>query len=255
MCKVVYLTGAGGLLGRDFAKRLCSDGYRVVLADIKYDVVSTLSEDLNRAYGSGRTWPVQVDLLDEQQILNSLSLSLQRFSEIDILINNAYPRNKNYGRKLFDVDIKDFNENISMNIGAVFLASKIFSQYFLKRGSGNIINIGSIYGVVAPKFEIYDGTNMTMPVEYAAIKSAVVHLTKYFSVYLRNKNIRVNCVSPGGIEDNQPESFLRQYKEHCINKGMLSPADIYGAVEFLISDKSSFINGQNIIVDDGFSIK
>ena len=95
---------------------------------------------------------------------------------------------------------------------------------------------------------------MTMPVEYAAIKSALIHLTKYMAKYLKDKNVRVNCISPGGILDKQPESFLEQYKSNCLSKGMLDPEDIMGALVFLLSDASKFINGQNIIVDDGFTL-
>ena len=93
-----------------------------------------------------------------------------------------------------------------------------------------------------------------MPVEYAAIKSGLIHLTKYMAKYFKGKNIRVNTISLGGIEDKQPESFLRAYKEFCLNKGMLNAKDISGTVLFLLSDLSEYVNGQNIVVDDGFTL-
>jgi NAD(P)-dependent dehydrogenase (short-subunit alcohol dehydrogenase family) len=93
---------------------------------------------------------------------------------------------------------------------------------------------------------------MTMPVEYAAIKSAIIHLTKYLVKFLKNKNIRVNALSPGGIIDNQNTQFLQQYKKNCSNKGMLEKEDLSGSLLFLLSDMSKQINGQNLIVDDGF---
>jgi len=93
---------------------------------------------------------------------------------------------------------------------------------------------------------------MTMPVEYAAIKSALIHLTKYMAKYYAGNNIRVNCVSLGGLWDNQPDSFRNGYRKHCLNKGMLEPTDIVGTIIFLLSDQARYINGQNIIVDDGF---
>ena len=107
---------------------------------------------------------------------------------------------------------------------------------------------------MVPKFEIYNRTNMTMPVEYAAIKSGLIHLTKYMAQYFKADQIRVNAISPGGILDNQPQSFLNEYKKHCAMKGMLDPSDIVGALIFLLSDHSKYVNGQNIIVDDGFSL-
>jgi NAD(P)-dependent dehydrogenase (short-subunit alcohol dehydrogenase family) len=95
---------------------------------------------------------------------------------------------------------------------------------------------------------------MSSPVAYSAIKAGVVHLSRYLAKYLKGANIRVNCISPGGILDNQNEIFLNQYKDVCLNKGMLDPSDICGALIFLLSDYSEFINGQNIIVDDGFCL-
>jgi NAD(P)-dependent dehydrogenase (short-subunit alcohol dehydrogenase family) len=123
-----------------------------------------------------------------------------------------------------------------------------------RRGGGHIVNISSIYGVVAPKFEVYADTPMTMPVEYAAIKAGLIHLTKYMAKYFRGMNIKVNALSPGGIFDHQPEAFLAKYKEQCLNKGMLDKSDMKGTLVYLLSDMSKYVNGQNIVVDDGFSL-
>jgi len=107
---------------------------------------------------------------------------------------------------------------------------------------------------MAPRFEVYADTPMTMPVEYAAIKSSIIHLTRYFAQYFKGCGIRCNAISPGGILDRQPESFLEAYKSHCAEKGMLDAGDMCGPLIFLLSDDAKFINGQNLIVDDGFSL-
>jgi NAD(P)-dependent dehydrogenase (short-subunit alcohol dehydrogenase family) len=169
-------------------------------------------------------------------------------------VNNAYPRNKNYGKHFFDVEYDDFQENLALNLGGYFTTSQQFAQYFKKQNYGNIINISSIYGVVAPKFEIYNRTTMTVPVEYATIKSGLIHLTKYMAKYFKGMNIRVNTLSPGGILDNQDENFVKQYKNVCLNKGMLDKSDLKGTLVYLLSDMSKYVNGQNIVVDDGFII-
>ena len=127
-------------------------------------------------------------------------------------------------------------------------------DYFMKQGHGNIINISSIQGVLAPKFSHYSGTKMFSGIEYTACKTAIIAITRYMAKYLKNKNIRINCVSPGGILNNQDPQFLESYSKSCINKGMLSSEDIVGAIQFLSSDASKFINGQNIIVDDGWTL-
>jgi len=111
-----------------------------------------------------------------------------------------------------------------------------------------------VYGFLAPRFEVYDGTPMTMPVEYAVIKAGVLQLTRYLARYLAGQNIRVNAISPGGIEDGQPAAFQAAYRSFCLNKGMLETRDVCGALLFLLSDLSAFVNGQNLVVDDGFSL-
>ena len=107
---------------------------------------------------------------------------------------------------------------------------------------------------MAPDFSIYEGTSMTTPVEYAVIKSGLIHLTKYMAKYLGGSNVRVNVISPGGINNGQPPSFTKAYGAKCLNKGMLDPADLTGALVFLLSDLSTYVNGQNLVVDDGFTL-
>jgi len=129
------------------------------------------------------------------------------------------------------------------------------ASYFIRTEKAfSLVNVSSVYGVIAPKFEIYENTAMTMPVEYAAIKSGLIHLSKYVAKYISNSMFRVNVVSPGGLYDGQPESFLQKYKDNTFGKGMLNVDDVLGSIIFLLSDNSLSINAQNIIVDDGFTV-
>jgi len=107
---------------------------------------------------------------------------------------------------------------------------------------------------MTPRFEIYADTPMTMAVEYSAIKSAVIHITRCLAQYFKADRVRCNSISPGGIFDHQPDAFVEKYNSHCGTKGMLDPQDLTGALVFLLSDASQYINGQNIIVGDGFTI-
>ena len=239
--KVVVVIGAGGLLGRDFVRGIAEGGGHPVLADI---VEPQTNEHL----------AIRVDINSKPSVKALISSVHARYGRIDAVVNSAYPRNAQYGRKFFDVTHEDFCENISLNLGGMFLICQKMAEYFQQQGYGNIINIASIYGVTAPKFEIYENTAITMPVEYAAIKSAVIHLTKYMAKYLKGSHIRVNSISPGGILDKQPEAFLAAYKKLCNDRGMLDPIEITNALLFLIGDMSLYINGHNLIVDDGFSV-
>lgn len=251
--KVIVITGGAGLIGQEFVRAVIEQHGIAVIADINEEVGGQAKEKLSHALSSDIDF-VHLDMTSKESVIAMINELHGRYGRIDALVNNAYPRNKNYGRHFFDVEYGDFCENLGLNLGGYFLASQQLALYFQKQGYGNIVNISSIYGVVAPKFEIYNNTQMTMPVEYAAIKSAIVHLTKYMAKYFKGMNIRVNALSPGGIFDHQPTPFLEAYQRQCLSKGMLDKSDICGTLVYLLSDMSTYVNGQNIVVDDGFSI-
>jgi NAD(P)-dependent dehydrogenase (short-subunit alcohol dehydrogenase family) len=239
--KVLVVTGGAGLLGRTFCRAVAEHGGIPVVADLK---------EAAPGHGDFR----RADINDPASLDGLLDAVQRRYGRIDALVNNAYPRNSAYGRKFEDVTRADFCENVSLHLGGYFLAAQKFARFFRGQGHGNIVNIASVYGYLAPRFEIYDGTPMTMPVEYAVIKAGVLQLTRYLARYLAGQNIRVNAISPGGIDDGQPAAFQEAYRAFCLNKGMLETKDVCGALVFLLSDMSAFVNGQNLIVDDGFSL-
>lgn len=249
--QIIVVTGGAGLLGRQLAKSILEYGGTPVIADLDYERAEAVAYELTELTGC-KSIPMEMDITSTESVDSVISTVNSRYGKISALINNAYPRNKNYGNQLFDVTHSDFCENISLNIGGFFLVTQKMTEYFLNKGSGNIVSIGSIYGVVAPRFDVYENTNMTMPVEYAAIKSAILHLNQYFMKYTTGSDIRYNCVSPGGIFDQQPPEFVNRYNAYTHGKGMLEPKDVANVVAFLLSDDSSFINGQNIVVDDGW---
>lgn len=251
--KVVVVTGGAGLLGRGFVKAITEHGGIAIIADINNEVGENIANQLNKK-NKEKSLFIELDITSKQAIKSLIETVAGKYGRIDAIVNNAYPRNKNYGRHFFDVEYADFCENVNLNLGGYFLVSQVFADYFLKQGFGNILNIASIYGVIAPRFEIYEGTKMTVPVEYAIIKSGLIQLTKYMAKYFKGEKIKINSISLGGIENKQPDSFLKNYKAFCLNKGMLNPEDITGTLLFLLSDQSEFVNGQNIIVDDGFTL-
>lgn len=256
MNQIVVITGGCGLLGASLAEELLAKGAIVIVTDIDKNKGINLIEEFKKKYPEVKDNVefLEMDIISKESINSCINYLNYKYGRIDALINSAYPRNKNYGKKFEEVTYEDFCENVNLHLGGYFLTCQQFTLYFKKHGYGNIINFASVYGVIAPKFEIYEGTNMTMPVEYSAIKSAVIHLTKYMAKYFKGYNIRFNCISPGGIIDKQPEIFLKNYKKFTLNKGMLNTKDILGTVIFLLSEESKYINGQNIIVDDGFSL-
>lgn len=252
--KVVVITGGAGLIGQEFVKAVIEHNGVAIIADINEEIGNRIKEKLKQEFNNQNIEFISLDITSKDSLQACINKLSAQYGRIDALVNNAYPRNKNYGQHFFDVTYNDFSENLSLNLGGYFLASQQFANFFKLQGHGNIINIASIYGIIAPKFDIYNNTTMTTPVEYVAIKAGLIHLTKYMAKYFKGLNIRVNALSPGGILNNQPEEFLEKYNSYGINKGMLEAQDIKGTLVYLLSDMSQHVNGQNIIIDDGWSL-
>lgn len=253
--KVIVVSGGAGMLGRSFCQAIASSHGTAVIADVDPVVCQQIRDELNQGLStdaSGAFEIAEMDITSETSIGAAIEDIRARLGRIDGFVNSAYPRTENYGREFFDVTYQDFCDNLGLHLGGYFATMKAFARDLSEHGGGSIVNIGSIYGVNAPRFEIYEGTSMTVPVEYAAIKSGLVHLTRYVAAYMKGSGVRVNCVSPGGVADGQPQSFLDKYNNQCLSKGMLDPEDVAGSVIFLLSEAARFINGQNLIVDDGW---
>jgi len=242
--KNIVVCGGSGLIGKDLVKGIINSGGNAIIADLqdpewrKFNSSSFILTDFNS--------PESVEsLVNECQ---------ENFKKIDGLIISIYPRNKNYGKHFQNLEYADFIENVGLHLGGYFSALKYFLTLFKSQGHGNIINVSSIYGSFTPSFEIYNGTSMTVPIEYICAKSAIESMTKYLAKLYKQNNIRINNISPGGILDNQDPIFLENYNSRCASKGMLDSIDLVGSAIFLLSDMSEFINGQNIIIDDGFTL-
>lgn len=247
--KTILVVGAGGLLGATLVRALLEAQATVLASDIRLEALQSTFEH-HLVAGEGLSLHT-LDIADKA----SLSGFLKAHHQLDGAVNCSYPRNKNYGAHFFDVTLADFNENIGLHLGAHFQFMQACAARFAEvRHPFSLVNVSSIYGVIAPKFEVYQNTPMTMPVEYAAIKSALVHLSKYTAAYVADSRFRVNCISPGGLLDGQPQAFLDAYRSHTFGKGMLDAKDMAGTILFLLSEHSKYINGQNIIVDDGFCL-
>jgi NAD(P)-dependent dehydrogenase (short-subunit alcohol dehydrogenase family) len=250
--KVVLVTGSVGLLGLRMCQALCEYDAKVVMTDINKKKLISASSELHKRF-PGKVLSIYIDIVDEKSVRDGLKKALDFSGSVDVLINNAYPYNKHYGRVYEDIEFRDWRENVDMHLNGYFNVTHKVSKVMMKQRRGNIINIASIYGAVGPHFGIYKGLGITMPSEYSAIKGGIINFTRYLATYLAPYNIRVNSVSPGGIYDKQSPRFVERYCKEVPLGRMASPQDIVGGVIYLASDASSYVTGQNLMIDGGWS--
>jgi NAD(P)-dependent dehydrogenase (short-subunit alcohol dehydrogenase family) len=243
--KVALVTGGAGLIGKEIVTGLHEFGAKVYVADIDRDKAEGLTKDKIRFK--------YLDITSEDSINNAVSEIVKEEGRIDIVVNSAYPQTRDWGAKFEDIKFDSLKENLTSSLGGLFICCRAVAEQMKKQGGGALINIASIYGVTAPDFSIYKGTEMTMPAAYAAIKSGVIALTKYIATYYGMHNVRANSISPGGIYDGQPGPFVERYSQKTPLGRMGKPHEVVGAVIYLASDASSYVTGENLMVDGGWT--
>ena len=226
--KVVLITGASGIQGPEHAKLLKQAGAKVVATDIK-------------------NAEIKLDVTSEESIKEAERKILNQYGRIDVLVNNAGATGKSSG---------DWDQIIKVNLTGTYNCCQIIGAG-MKQGS--IINVSSIYGLVGPDFSIYENTSyqgkeMGVPAAYAASKGGIIALTKYFASFYAPE-IRVNCVTPGGIFDNQSENFVNKYSQKTMLGRMAKKNEVSGAILYLASDLSSYVTGANLVVDGGLTAR
>jgi len=240
------VTGGSGLLGKEIVKGLRDFGAMVYLADIDKDKAADLIDDTGIRY-------LDLDMTSTDSITAGIKTIITAAGRIDIMVNCAYPRTPDWGLKFEKIPFDSWKANVDSQLGGYFRCCQVAAEQMKLQGGGSIINLGSIYGVVAPDFSIYEGTEMTMPAAYSAIKGGSIALTNYLATYYAQYKIRANTVSPGGIFDNEPSLFVEKYARKTPMRRMGLPDEVVGAVLFLASDASSYVTGQNVMVDGGWT--
>lgn len=265
--KISLVTGAAGLLGKQHSIALARAGAIVYMTDISEKTLIEVTEKLNSEMNTDLFKPLVMDVTNESSINSALKVILDIHGKFDILVNNAAidPKVKQGENLLetsrvenFDLDSWDFQLNVGLK--GAFLCSKVFGHHMATNDGGVILNISSDLGVIAPDQRIYrkDGLSEekqpVKPVTYSVIKHGLLGLTKYLSSYWADKNIRVNAISPGGVFNNQPSDFVEKL-ESLIPMGRMAKLDEYqSTIQYLCSDASSYMTGQNLILDGGRSV-
>lgn len=228
--KVAVVTGASGFLGRHFVKALEQAGARVIGVDVKSPAE-------------------KLDITDEKAV----EAWVEKQEKIDILVNSAANQSTKFC-PLEEFSLSEWEAEMKVNLTGTFLMSRAVGQQMAKQKSGSIINISSIYGVVGPNFSIYKGTAIKgTPLVYSVTKAGIIGMTKYLASYWGAKQVRVNAITPGGVYNQQDKKFVANYSQHVPLGRMAQPKDLLGALIYLASDASSYVTGQNLMVDGGWT--
>jgi len=238
--KIIIVTGGSGLLGKEIILDLHNKGYVPINADV--NVVNDLNKHQHFC-----------DVTDSESIELLLKNVYENYGNIHGLVNNAYPRTKDWGTGFEELQLESLRQNVDWQLNSYLVFCKLILPYLRTSGGGSVVNMTSIYGVVGNNFTIYKDTGMEPPVAYSAIKGGLINVTRFLASKYGKEKIRFNCVSPGGIFDHQPKKFVNAYEKLVPMKRMGRPDDIAPAVSFLLSDESKYITGQNIIVDGGWT--
>lgn len=260
--KNAIVTGGAGLLGRYHIESLIEIGYFVYIADTNLKESKKLSAEMNLKYGKSCTAEIFLDVTSSKSINNAI----KKIKIVDVLINNAAINptfgkiNKQKSKNLNShfINYKNWDKELSVGLTGYLKCTVSFGNLMLRKKNGIILNIASDLSLIAPNQEIYNENinfyEKYKPASYSIIKHGVIGLTKYFASFWAKDNIRVNALSPGGVFDNQPKSFIKKLTKLIPMKRMANKDEYKSAIKFLCSDDSSYMTGQNVIIDGGRSI-
>jgi len=261
--KIIVITGATGLLGRKHAEAVACYGGTPILLDLSQQVVDDFSNELNLKYGVGSIG-FSIDITDEKMIKSNVEKLIEIFGKIDGLVNNAANNPKvedskevNFSR-LENFPLNIWNEDIAVGLTGSFLCAKHYGLAISQNpNGGSIVNISSDLGLIAPDQRLYakDGVandkQNVKPVTYSVVKTGLIGLTRYLATYWADKNVRCNAMCPGGVENGQPDDFLKAVNKR-IPMGRMANADEYqGTLLWMLSNASSYLNGAIIPVEGG----
>ena len=251
---VALITGGAGFIGSETAKLLAQKSTELVLLDKNQDRANDLARNLIENY-SVPVMTMSYDLLDKESFIKVHNDIQKRFGKLDYLVNVAafYDDVPGFGCNFELETYEAWLKVFQVNTMAPFFLAQSLRSLLLESNTPSIVHVSSIYGLVGPDHSIYEGTDMTNPCSYSVSKAGLNQLTKWLSTVLAPK-IRVNTISPGGIQRGQPQSFLDAYHKKTPLKRMCRNKEVADAILFLLSEQSSYITGHNLVVDGGWTV-
>ena len=260
--RVAVVTGGGGILGRGFCKVLAENGASIAILDVDNESAEITAESIRSSMVGAKLIVLECNVSDPVQVNDTISKVISYFGGIDILHNNAVTKSSDLNKFFEPLESYSFStwrEVMSVNIDGMFLMAQAVGRQMVEQNhGGSIIQTSSIYGLVAPDQRIYKGSSylgrsINSPVVYTTSKAAVIGLTKYLASYWGDKGIRVNTLTPGGVESGQNTKFSQTYSMRVPLGRMARADELESALLFLASDASSYVTGQNLIIDGGLT--
>lgn len=250
--RVALVTGGAGLVGRQISRALAEAGATVIIASRNVGICEEFARELRKKKLAAQA--MVLDLTSDESVEAAAAKIRARWKKLDILFNNAATRSTGAFDKY---SVEEWERALQVNASGLFRACRSFGKIMTDQKSGNIVNIGSIYGVVSPDFAVYgDHSEMVNPPSYGFAKAGMVQLTRYMALSFAPHGVRVNCISPGGVySPTMPKDFVDSYCRRTPLGRLVGPNDLKGAAVFFASDASAYITGQNLMVDGGYTIK
>ncbi len=265
--RVAIITGGAGFLGRQHAEALATAGANCVLADLDGDRAAQGAQELSRGHGERPMLGLKVDVTRPDDVSRLLSETLDTLGKVDILINNAAidPKVDETASvaeswHVENLPLEEWDHQLNVGLTGAFLCCQVIGSHMTSQGGGVILNIASDLSVIAPDQRIYrkpdteEAQQPVKPVTYSVVKTGLIGLTRYLATYWAGKNVRVNAISPGGVYNGQPQEFVDRLADLIPMGRMAVPGEYQAAVVFLVSDASSYMTGQNLVMDGGRTV-
>ena len=252
--KIAVVTGGCGFFGSQICDALLELKCKVILLDIDKKKIDASKKKLRKK----NVEHIIADITNQNQMDIKIKYIVNKYKKIDVLINNAAidykPKTKIKNSGFENTTLESWHYELNVGLTGAFICSKLISKYMIKRKSGIILNISSDLSIIAPDQRLYSHLGSSKPVTYSVVKHGIVGLTKYLASYLAKYKIRVNSISPGGIENNQDKIFSYKIKK-LIPLGRMAKKNEYKEIiQYLCTESSSYMTGQNIVIDGGRSI-
>ena len=255
--KVAIVTGGAGILGQKFCAGLVDAGAQVAVVDLHGDVAQNVALEWGPSAAG-----FACDVADQRSVAECVSAVMARFGRIDVLHNNAATKTDNlqaFFAPFEDYSLATWRDVMSVNIDGMFLMAQAVGRHMVAAGTGSIVQTASIYGLIGPDSRIYEGSNylggaINTPAVYSASKAAVIGLTRWLATHWAKSGIRVNCLVPGGVSSGQNSNFSDLYSSRVPMGRMAEAHEMVPALVYLASDASSYVTGQVLAVDGGWTV-